>query len=146
MSSPATAVVAQLEAAPAADGPGAVRFRWSNAGHLPPMLVAPDGTVTTLTGGPADLLLGVARDTRRTEYVRVLEPGATLLLYTDGLIERREESLADGFERLRHQLHDLVEQGLAPDELCDRLLERMVPDRPLDDIAVLAVRLCPAGE
>jgi PAS domain S-box-containing protein len=61
-------------------------LRWSNAGHPPPMVLQPDGTVTVLPEGEADLLLGIDPTSARGESEVVLDRGATVLLYTDGLV------------------------------------------------------------
>ena len=127
---------------PTADGgagPAAVRLRWSNAGHPPPMLLAADGTAGPMTAERTDLILGVVARTERHETQAVLEPGATVLLYTDGLVERRGERLQDGFDRLRGVLADLAGRDLG--DLCDEVLERMLPERPDDDVALVAFRL-----
>ncbi len=125
----ATALLARLE-------PDAL-LCWSSAGHPPLMLLRPDGTVHELVADEADLLLGVDRDTKRNEHALPLSPGMTLLLYTDGLIERRGEGLDTGLARLRSVLTSLT--GLPLPELCDQLLERM-RDGADDDIALLALR------
>ncbi|WP_164545305.1 PP2C family protein-serine/threonine phosphatase [Antribacter gilvus] len=134
----ATVVVARLEQA---DDGSDVRLRWSNAGHLPPMIVGQDRSVTPLSAGQPDVLIGVSPDTDRTEEVTVLERGATVVLYTDGLIERRGEHLRDGIGRLEATLADLALLG--PDDLCDEVLRRMLPDLPGDDVALVAIRLRP---
>ena len=64
-----------------------------------------------------------------------------VLLYTDGLIERRDQPLDVGLRRLRDALAELAGRDL--DHLCDELLERLLPDRPEDDVALVAVRLHP---
>ena len=135
----ASAVVARLEQAPDEHDAGTTRLRWSNAGHPPPMVVAADGGVHVLTGGAPDLLLGIDPDARHSESVVVLDRGATVLLYTDGLVERRGQSLDEGLDRLREALDDLA--GLPLEQLCDRLLERLLPERSEDDVALVAVRL-----
>jgi serine phosphatase RsbU (regulator of sigma subunit) len=132
----ATCLVARLE--PDDDGAGTT-LRWSNAGHLPPAVLGPDGTVTLLDDGPVDLLLGVAPDTARTDRAVVLEPGATVLLYTDGLVERRDRDLDVGTAALAEVLQRCA--GLPLAELCDRVLERLFLPDAEDDVAVLAVRL-----
>jgi serine phosphatase RsbU (regulator of sigma subunit) len=71
--------------------------------------------------------------------VVVLDRGATVLLYTDGLIERRDADLDAGLVRLRDALVELADRPL--DELLDELLERLVHGRPEDDVALVAVRL-----
>jgi serine phosphatase RsbU (regulator of sigma subunit) len=60
-----------------------------------------------------------------------------LVLYTDGLVERRNESLDVSLARLRDAVADGSEQ---PDELCDELLAALVPERAPDDVAVVAAR------
>ncbi len=137
----ATAVVARIEQSPQEEASGRTHVRWSSAGHPPPMLVAADGTVTSLTAGRPNPLLGVVPDADRTEAEVVLERGATVVFYTDGLVERRDESLRDGIERLRTTLDELG--GLSLDDVCDELLARLLPERPSDDVALVAIRLHP---
>jgi serine phosphatase RsbU (regulator of sigma subunit) len=131
----ATAVLATVEDAP--DQPGGRRLRWSNAGHLPPLLLSPDGTVQMLVT-EADLLLGLDPDTARGDHTQLLPPGSTVLLYTDGLMERRGADLDDGVQWLRRAVEQLA--GLPPDELCDALLTE-VGGHTDDDICLLAVHL-----
>ena len=118
---------------------GLTRLRWSNAGHPPPMAVLPDGTVSVLSGLDADLLLGIDAGTPRVESQVALDRGATVLLYTDGLFERRGESLDEGLALLRNTLAEL--SGLPLGDMCDTLLARMLPGQPDDDVALVAVRL-----
>ena len=114
-------------------------MRWANAGHLPPLVINPDGTVAELASWRGDLLLGVDPDARRRESVVTLDRGATVLLYTDGLIERRDADLDGGMVRLRDALIELADLPL--DEMLDELLDRLVHGRPDDDVALVAVRL-----
>jgi len=137
----ATAVVARLEQTPRERAQGVTRLRWSNAGHPPAMLIHPDGTVTDLSAGSADLLLGVVPGSHRQESVAVLPRGATVLLYTDGLVERRDQDLQHGLDLLEETLRELSAADLDLDALVDRLLARMLPAQPEDDVAVIAVRL-----
>ncbi len=130
----ATVLVARLEPATLA-GP-AIRVRWSNAGHPPPVLVHPDGS--TELREAHDLMLGVDPSSPRSEAILTLEPGATLVMYTDGLVERRAEHLDLGVERLRAGLETCHGLGLAP--TVDSVLTLLLPDEPQDDVAVLAVR------
>jgi GAF domain-containing protein/anti-sigma regulatory factor (Ser/Thr protein kinase) len=113
-----------------------------SAGHLPPLVIAPDGTARYLdvSGGVA---LGVTRGARYRVQTHRIEPGSTLVLFTDGVVEVRGESLDDGLERLR----GIAERRYASvDALCDGILEEMVADgRPADDVAILAVRLVVLG-
>ncbi len=128
----ATAALAHVDR----DGDGC-RLRWSNAGHLPPLLRGPDGNVHEL-GGTADLMLGVDPATRRRDHGVDVAPGSTLLLYTDGLVERRGESLEDGIQRLRALFGAVGDRH--PDDVCDALLGSDLTESRRDDTAVLAVR------
>jgi PAS domain S-box-containing protein len=140
----ATAVVARLEQTPDERSRGITRMRWSNAGHPPPMTLTPSGEVRVLTAVEADLLLGLDPSSAREESHVVLDRGATVLLYTDGLVERRGQSLDEGLERLRTALAELADLSL--DELCDQLLARLLPSSSEDDVALVAVRLHPQDQ
>ena len=137
----ATAVVLRLEQTGEQARRGETTVRWSNAGHPPPMVIDHDGSVQSLTTPRADLLLGVADSTRRREHEVTLGPDAVLLLYTDGLIERRDADLDTGLARLQDALATLAGRDL--DELCDELLARMLPAAVDDDVALIALRLHP---
>lgn len=144
MTTLATAVVATVEPS-VPDGAGAVvdagsrLLRWSNAGHPPPLLVRPDGTAEVLER-PADLLLGLLPRYVRHDHAVPLLPGATVVLYTDGLVERRGEALDLGLARMAHAAGDLAH--LSVEDFCDALLARLAPD-PDDDIALVALRALP---
>jgi PAS domain S-box-containing protein len=137
----ATAVVARVESGDPG-GAGGTTVRWANAGHPPPLLVTADGEVTVLTAAAgSDLLLGLDPAAVRHEHRATLPPGAVLVLYTDGLVERRTQHLDDGIAELAGHLTDLTRSGLPLEAMCDALLERMVPDHAEDDVALLAVRV-----
>jgi phosphoserine phosphatase RsbU/P len=129
-----TATVATLRPDPAG---GPARLRWSNAGHPPPVLLCADGRVQVLDRRP-EVLLGTGTPVRRSDHEIDLGPGDTLLLHTDGLVERRGTSLDEGTEWLVGALSGLAGQPL--EALCDALLEGMAGRVP-DDVAVLAVRI-----
>jgi PAS domain S-box-containing protein len=135
----ATAAIARFEQTPDELERGVTRMRWANAGHLPPLVINPDGTVAELASWRGDLLLGVDAEARRRESVVTLDRGTTVLLYTDGLIERRDADLDGGMVRLRNALIELADLPL--DEMLDELLDRLVHGRPDDDVALVAVRL-----
>jgi serine phosphatase RsbU (regulator of sigma subunit) len=137
----ATAAVARFEQSPEDLRRGVTRMRWANAGHLPPLVVNPDGTVAELATWTGDLMLGIDAHARRQESVVTLDRGSTVLLYTDGLIERRDADLDAGMVRLRTTLIELADRPL--EELLDEVLERLVHGRPEDDVALVAVRLHP---
>ncbi len=101
------------------------------------MLIDAAGAVSELCAPGADLLIGVDATSSRAQHEVALFPGATVLLYTDGLVERRGEGLSEGLDRLRKTLGQLAHLPL--DELCDELLERLRPGAE-DDIALLALR------
>ena len=137
----ATALVGRLEESDEDLRAGRTWFRWSSAGHPAPILIDADGEVTLLDGTPADLLLGVAPGVRREDRVVGLTRGATVLLYTDGLVERRDRDVDAGTAELMAVLREYA--GLPLEELCDRVLERLFLPDAEDDVAILAVRLHP---
>src|SRR4051795_8996691 len=137
----ATCLVARLEQDEDDVRAGTTRLRWANAGHPPPAVLDCDGRVHLLEQGPADLLLGVDPESPRADHVAVLRRGATVLLYTDGLVERRDRDIDTGTAALTEVLSTCA--GLALDELCDRVLQRLILPDAEDDVAVLAVRLHP---
>ena len=117
---------------------------FSSAGHLPPLVRAPDGAVSHLEGAESVPLGVLPLGEYRAERVE-LAPGSTLVLYTDGLVEERGVSLDRGLARLQ----EAVEGGPAELEpLCDHLLATVPPTAEgADDVAILAMRVevVPAG-
>jgi serine phosphatase RsbU (regulator of sigma subunit) len=140
----ATALVARLEQDEDDLRAGRVVFRWSSAGHPPPLVLSAEGKVALLDDTESELLLGVAPETERREHVAVLEAGATLLLYTDGLVERRDRDLDSGIAELVEVLRECA--ALPLDDLCDEVLKRLFLPDAQDDVAMLAVRLHPQDE
>jgi PAS domain S-box-containing protein len=136
----ATGILARIERRPDVPVTGVRTLRWSNAGHLPPLLLAPDGTSRLLTTRP-ELMLGVDIDAGRTDHTVDVDDGCTLLLFTDGLIERRDSDLDEGLTSLREAVRDLGEAPL--EMLCDVVLSRLVPGEMDDDVALVAVRAYP---
>jgi serine phosphatase RsbU (regulator of sigma subunit) len=137
----ATAILARIERHWAEGVRGHRLLRFSNAGHPAPLLIDPEGSVTVLDRTP-NLLLGVDPGSARVEHAVVLPPGSTLLLYTDGLVERRGADLDDGIDWLCRQVAGL--HHLSLDQLCDRLLAEL-PGALGDDVALLALRAHPQG-
>lgn len=121
-----------------ADPAGGLVLRWCNAGHLPPILLTPDGE-TTMLDGRDDLLLGLEIESNRTDLSLRLPPESTLLLYSDGLVETRTEDLDTGLARLRAAARSLSRHGVA--ELCDELVSALAGNNPYDDVTLLAVRV-----
>lgn len=105
--------------------------------HLPPLLAQPDGRTLLLEEGHAPIL-GVDPALARETATVTLPPGATLLLYTDGLIERPGEDIGRGLTRLRQHAAALAREPLTV--FRDELLTRM-SDVQNDDVAVLALRV-----
>ncbi|MBE7186659.1 SpoIIE family protein phosphatase [Jatrophihabitans endophyticus] len=124
----ATAVVAQV----LPDG----ELLWSNAGHPPPVHVAADGAARLLATRP-EILLGVRTGATRTDHDLRLDVGDTLVLYTDGLVERRGETLDVSTDGLVRVLAGT--QQLDTEAICSRLLERYGADAD-DDIVLLVLR------
>lgn len=118
--------------------------RWSlhyaNAGHLPPLLVKPDGTVQPLPGGQIPLGGRLTR-AYRTEAID-LAPGGTLVLYTDGLLEVRGSSLDDRLALLHETLSAAADGPTSADALLARVLESLLEGRAAhDDVALLVARV-----
>jgi anti-sigma regulatory factor (Ser/Thr protein kinase) len=115
--------------------PPSGRIRLANAGHLPPLLTKPEGSTEYLEDGRS-VPLGVQAATTYSEAEHLLTPGSTLLLYTDGLIERRGISIDTGLDRLASSAsanHDGIE------DLCDRVMAALDPVGD-DDVALLVLR------
>jgi anti-sigma regulatory factor (Ser/Thr protein kinase) len=113
---------------------------FASAGHLPPLVLSPDGEPSYLEGGRT-LPLGVMPSIEYPEAHAVLDPGSTLVMYTDGLVEERGASIDAGLEALK----EAAAAGPAdPDALCDHIVTRLLATRAAtDDIAVLVVRTVP---
>jgi serine phosphatase RsbU (regulator of sigma subunit) len=118
--------------------PRSGRIVYSSAGHLPILIVDPSGDVRWLDGGHAGALTGnpyFAPDEASDE----IERGALLVAYSDGLVERRGESLDAGLGRLADAVRALRE--LPVEELCTHLVQQAVsPSAQSDDIVVVAAR------
>jgi PAS domain S-box-containing protein len=130
----ATCIVAVLD-------PVARTCSFASAGHMPPLLVRPDGT-RVLLETPGDPPLGVCGSYGYTGRAVPFDPGSVLLCYTDGLVERRGEDIEDCLARLVNVALDPAEP-LA--RLIDALLYRFDPAMSDDDVAVLAARLLPTA-
>jgi len=84
-------------------------------------------------------MLGVGLGGPRAEHAMSLGPGDTLLLYTDGLVERRDRSLRDVLDELPGRVEALGD--VAPDQLLDALLAELVPLGSQDDVALVMVHV-----
>jgi PAS domain S-box-containing protein len=118
--------------------PAEGRISWVNAGHLPPLLLDAQGESRFLEG-PRAVPLGVMPYVSYEAGERDLPPGASLVLYTDGLVERPGESIDDGLERLREAA---VAAGDGVERLCRDILRGLVPGgASADDVALLALHI-----
>ncbi len=140
----ATCVLVKLSLAPA-EPSGPVTVCVANAGHCPPLTISPRGEVAFLDEQRPLPPLGAVRGVRFSECSYLLEPGSTLLLYTDGLIERRGETLDRGLDRLRTAAMTAARAGTVDgDILCDELLATLFDGtRAPDDVALLAMTMSP---
>jgi len=130
----ATVLVARLEQGAAAGGR---TLTWSNAGHPPPIMVDDRGRARSL--GEHDILLGVVADAERAEESTRFSPSHTLLMYTDGLVERRGEDFDAGVERLARAAEGA--NHLPLERMLDEVLAAMLPGVPEDDVVLLALRM-----
>jgi PAS domain S-box-containing protein len=125
----ATALFATLD-------PATGQLRIASAGHLPPLLLT-EGHAEFLPVSPSRMLGAPPGAAPALEWAGVLPVGATLVLFTDGLVESRSADLDEG---LAHLLAAAAEAGTSdPDELCDRLLADLTGAHRADDIALLAL-------
>jgi serine phosphatase RsbU (regulator of sigma subunit)/anti-sigma regulatory factor (Ser/Thr protein kinase) len=111
----------------------------ASAGHLPPLLVRPDGTNELLDVLPAPPL-GVGTGLIQSRVLQI-EDGSLLVLYTDGLVEKRDRDIDEGLGRLR----EIFGPGSAQrplEDLCRATLAGVYGDQQRDDIALLIARLC----
>lgn len=107
----------------------------ARAGHLPPLVVAPDGA-TRIVDLPAGPPLGLGGMPFETAELRLAE-GSQLVLYTDGLVEERTRDIGEGLELLRAALSH---PDRSPQESCRAVLDALLPAKPTDDVALLIAR------
>ncbi len=113
------------------------RIDISTAAHVPPLLVRPDGSAELIELPPAPPI-GADSLSRYTTTSVQLEPGSTLVFYTDGLVERRREPLDAGLERI---VETARSSPMLLNATCEHLLDELIGDaRPADDVAVLGLR------
>ncbi|WP_149547443.1 PP2C family protein-serine/threonine phosphatase [Streptomyces marokkonensis] len=122
----ATAMIARLR-------PGEHRVTWASAGHPPAVVRAPRGAVRVLGSKPG-VMLGVPIPFTYRDRTTGLEPGSTLVLYTDGLVERRSQGIDTGIELLGRTLAALDEPALEDLDRCaESLVEPLVRASERDD-------------
>jgi len=124
--------------------PDLASIRFASAGHLPPLVLGPDGNARYLEE-VRDVPLGVAAGKDYSEATAELEPGSILVTYTDGLVEERGTAIDQGLDTLKEAV---ITGPRDTERLCDHILAKMLEHRaPMDDIAVLALHTIPlSGE
>jgi sigma-B regulation protein RsbU (phosphoserine phosphatase) len=112
-------------------------FRWSCGGHPPPLLIGAAGV--RLLSCPTGVMLGAVPADRAgyADAQVAVEPDDVLVLYTDGLIERRDRDLDAGFAALARAADDL--HGRPADAVCATLMDRLLPDQEHEDDVCLLV-------
>jgi serine phosphatase RsbU (regulator of sigma subunit) len=120
------------------DRDGCRIMRYSNAGHLPPLVRRSDGEMEALSGG-ASVVLGAPIAPEHNQATYHLKPGSTLIMFTDGLVEEPGRSVDESVG----DLSVFISRDTATDTetLCDRLLATARTRALRDDIALLVVRL-----
>jgi PAS domain S-box-containing protein len=114
--------------------------RWVNAGHPPALLLDGDDRARYLEGG-SSVPLGVLPFPDFEEVAVRMDPGGTVVLYTDGLVERPGEHIDQGLTRLADAVREAPSD---PEQLCDHVLRELVPDGGTpDDVALLTLRAIP---
>jgi PAS domain S-box-containing protein len=120
-------------------------LEYSNAGHMPAVLVSSEpGSQTRLLTNARSVPLAVRRNETRPQTSEVLLPGSTLMLFTDGLVERRHESIDDGLARVAEVLTESVHLPIGA--VADAILDRLAPEAGYDDDVAMVVyrhRLAP---
>jgi PAS domain S-box-containing protein len=123
--------------------PAAGIVRWVNAGHPPPLALR--GGEVSFLQGEASVPLGVLPFPTYTEVAAPMEPGSSVLLYTDGLVERPGEHIDDGLAELAARVREAPADD--PQALLDHLVETLVPaGGAADDVALLTLRNLPVPD
>jgi PAS domain S-box-containing protein len=115
-------------------------LRYSSAGHVPPVFASASGRPELLTDGHS-VPLAVHRTGPRSQAARPMSAGSTLLLYTDGLVERRDRSIDEQIDRVAEVVSDTVD--LPVEAVADEILTRLAPAGGYDDDVAIVVYRCP---
>ena len=139
----ATVAVVELE-------PETGWVRWTTAGQLPPLVLRPDGSAEFLEG-PVAPPVGAGLPAVFVESTAQIAPGSTLVLYTDGLVERRAESIDVGMERLRQAGVEATAAldpagGRHAEAIASEIVRRLTSADRDDDVAVVVARLPVEGD
>lgn len=130
-----TALLAQLRRSPDSGW----SMIWTNAGHPPPVLLGPDGSIRLLDAH--DVLFGfrLIRPGERADHRVDIPAGSLLFFYTDGLIERRDSDIDAGIERLVRLLDAVRDRE--PEDVVDTVVDTLAPDGHDDDVVAFAIRV-----
>ncbi len=117
-------------------------LQYSSAGHVPPVFASGSGRPQLLTDGSA-VPLAVQRDAPRPQAARPLPAGSTLLLYTDGLVERRDQAIDEQIDRVADVVADTA--ALPVEAVADEILQRLAPESGYDDDVAIVVYRRPSA-
>jgi anti-sigma regulatory factor (Ser/Thr protein kinase) len=120
--------------------PATETVRIASAGHPPPLVMSSDGSARFADVSQSTALAGFGGPFPETEFH--FPAGSSLVLYTDGLFERRDEDVECSLERLRAFADGITDP---PEALCSRLLFGLLPDGSPDDTALIALQTLPAN-
>jgi len=109
---------------------------YSRAGHLPPLVIGTEDSGTRWLDGAGGPPLAAIRDCKYENESAALLTGDRLILFSDGLVERRDETIVDGLERLR-VVADAA-KDLPIHDFADHILRTLRPDGAADDIVLVA--------
>src|SRR5271166_960826 len=112
-------------------------LEYSNAGHMPAVLAGPGPGQTAMLTDAASVPLAVRRVEPRPQASQVLPPGSTLMLFTDGLVERKHESIDDGIARAADVLVNTMKLPL--DDVADAVLRHLAPAAGYDDDVAMVI-------
>ena len=118
-------------------------FAYAHAGHEPPLILSPDGKVERVSHAPG-MALGLWDSITLDEHTVTLEPGSTLVLFTDGMTDCRDpKGVAFGLERIKSTLSGLV--GLSAQQVCDKLFDTLMSyqngAKQDDDVTLVAIHV-----
>ncbi|OMC54515.1 stage II sporulation protein E [Mycobacterium sp. IS-2888] len=112
-------------------------LQYSNAGHMPALLAGPAPATTSVLTDASSVPLAVRRDEPRPQTSLVLPPGSTLMLFTDGLVERKHESIDLGIARAADVLTEALQLPL--DGVADAVLRELAPASGYDDDVAMVI-------
>lgn len=119
--------------------PACATIEICSAGHPPPLVVTPDGSTSYLMSGRS-APIGIGQADAHRAATAAFPAGSLLLVYTDGLIERRSATIDDGLANLQRVVGAATSTGCDPAQLAHDVLDALRPKTKSDDVALLVVR------